>query len=478
MEYKNYFETRNGNYYLYLPSEYTFHLLPESCMPYWTGEKEPDDSYESRKVAFFQQLLKREAKEEFITEYSPIKLKKNLANLNHLLIEVTDGCNLACKYCGYGDLYGNYDKRENKNNTFQNVKLLVDYLQELWHSTENLSFNKVCYIGFYGGEPLINFPLIKETIDYLESLPSHNGMRFEYNMTTNAVLLHKYMDYIVEKRFHLLISLDGNEYNDSYRVAKNGKGSFQKVIANIGSLKEKYPDYFEQQVNFNAVLHNRNSVKDIISYIMEQFGKVPSIAPLSSNGIRKDKMQEFMNMFRNQVESYREAESCMDMKEVVESPDSSMANFFINSYCAQTFRKYGDLFVYEKDKKYIPTGTCMPLKRKLFLTVNGKILACERIGQEYTLGEIIDGKVCLDFDGISRFYKELFDKIIHLCKNCAMSKGCGMCIFHQNSITEKKINCAGYTPKRKLNEVFSEYLYYFENKREAFNKVINETIII
>ena len=142
MEYKNYFETRNGNYYLYLPSEYTFHLLPESCMPYWTGEKEPDDSYESRKVAFFQQLLKREAKEEFITEYSPIKLKKNLANLNHLLIEVTDGCNLACKYCGYGDLYGNYDKRENKNNTFQNsLSAGTNFLFYMkWNTKSNMSF--------------------------------------------------------------------------------------------------------------------------------------------------------------------------------------------------------------------------------------------------------------------------------------------------------------------------------------------------
>ena len=47
----------------------------------------------------------------FKTDYSSEAIKMNLANLRQLLIEVTDACNLKCKYCGYGDLYANYDKR-------------------------------------------------------------------------------------------------------------------------------------------------------------------------------------------------------------------------------------------------------------------------------------------------------------------------------------------------------------------------------
>jgi len=73
-------------------------------------------------------------------------------------------------------------------------------------------------------------------------------------MTTNAVLLDKYMAFLVENEFEMLISLDGNRYNDSYRMFKTGKTSFDKVVANVDRLYTKYPSYFKDKVNFNSVL--------------------------------------------------------------------------------------------------------------------------------------------------------------------------------------------------------------------------------
>lgn len=141
---------------------------------------------------------------DFKTKYSPDKIKINLANLRQLLIEVTDSCNLKCRYCGYGDLYDNFDKREAKQQQFSNVKLLVDYLAELWGSAYNISYDKNIKIGFYGGEPLLNMRLIKEIIEYLKLLKGLN-VHFSYNMTTNGVLLNKYMDFLVENKFSLLM---------------------------------------------------------------------------------------------------------------------------------------------------------------------------------------------------------------------------------------------------------------------------------
>ena len=476
----NIIKSAHGYYYIYIPNSNSFHFLPVECIPYWTNEKAPDGSRFSDKVIYFKNLLNtKDEKAEICIEYSSLKLEQNLANLNTLLIEVTDGCNLSCKYCGYGELYGNYDKRENKNNTFTNVKSLIDYLNKYWQSDNNFSYNKVCYIGFYGGEPLMNFPLIKETIEYLNTLQTKNKLRFEYNMTTNAMLLDKYMDYIAQNHFHLLISLDGDEFNDSYRVTKNGKASFPMVVRNIHLLQNKYPDYFKQYVNFNAVLHNRNSVKSTISYIKHKFDKIPSISSLSTNGIRRDKHKEFINMFHNPIESYKEAEHCDEFSNwQIQTPDIYKGNYFVSTFCGQTFKSYSDLFVYERDKKYIPTGTCMPLKRKLFLTVNGKLLACERIGHQYQLGEIIGNKVCLDFTQISEFYKRLYGKIIHLCNNCVMHKGCGMCIYHQDKLDKEKINCKAYLPKNKQNQLYAEYLSFFEKKRDAFDYIINKMIVV
>ena len=54
--------------------------------------------------------------------------------------------------------------------------------------------------GFYGGEPLLNMNLIKQIIEYIDSLPKIENTYFIYNMTTNALLLDKYMNFIVEKK--------------------------------------------------------------------------------------------------------------------------------------------------------------------------------------------------------------------------------------------------------------------------------------
>lgn len=142
----------------------------------------------------------------------------NLIKLKQLVFEVTDACNLHCKYCAYSELYDGYDQRDNTNMSFQKAKLVIDYLQNLWKNNCYQDMESSVTISFYGGEPLLNMEFIKEVINYIESLPN-TGRIFKYSMTTNAILLNKYMDYFVEKNFFLLISLDG----DVWGIKPNGK---------------------------------------------------------------------------------------------------------------------------------------------------------------------------------------------------------------------------------------------------------------
>lgn len=132
----------------------------------------------------------------------------------------------------------------------------------------NVSYNNEIGISFYGGEPLIAIDLIKEIILYIESL-NIKSLSFSYYMTTNSYLLDKYMSFLVEKQFHLLLSLDGNKVSNSYRVTKRNNSSFEKVYENICLLNKKYPEFFKTNVEFNSVLHNRNSVLQTSSFPYE-----------------------------------------------------------------------------------------------------------------------------------------------------------------------------------------------------------------
>lgn len=86
---------------------------------------------------------------------TPAQIYYSLANLRQITFEVTDACNLKCKYCGYGEFYDDYDRRSNKMMPFTMAKQVIDYLVPFWQSPANMSADKNVYISFYGGEPLM-----------------------------------------------------------------------------------------------------------------------------------------------------------------------------------------------------------------------------------------------------------------------------------------------------------------------------------
>ena len=87
--------------------------------------------------------------------------------------------------------------------------------------------------------------------------------------------------YLVDKDFTLLISLDGDEEEQGYRIDHAGNNSFQRAFNNIMLLKEKYPSFWENNINFNAVLHNRNGVERVYKFYKEHIGKMPMISPIN-----------------------------------------------------------------------------------------------------------------------------------------------------------------------------------------------------
>lgn len=187
----------------------------------------------------------------------------NVINLSQLTFEVTDACNLKCKYCGYGDLYGDYDERENKKMPIEVAMKLLEYLYQHWSLPSSSSHKKKTYISFYGGEPLLNMEFIKKIVTRIEQW-NLSQCDFIFTMTTNAVLIDKYIDFLLKHNFRILVSLDGNEYNDGYRVDHFGKNSFSIVYKNMKSIQKRYPVFFEQNINFNAVLHDKNNYGDLI----------------------------------------------------------------------------------------------------------------------------------------------------------------------------------------------------------------------
>lgn len=403
---------------------------------------------------------------------------QNLINLRQLVFEVTDNCNLHCKYCAYAELYQGFDPRKNVDLPFHKAKLTIDYLQDVWNKNCFQDMEKTLTISFYGGEPLLNMEFIKQVVTYTENLPQ-TGRIFKYSMTTNAILLERYMDYLVEKNFYLLISLDGDEQGQSYRTDHAGNNSFQRVYQNIMQLKEKYPLFWKNNVNFNAVLHDRNGVERTYNFYKKYIKKTPVISPVNPTGIRKDKENEFRQIYCNIPKEICQSSNCKQIENelFIRAPRIASLINYIHRHSGNSYRNYLQLSI-DREKLFLfSTGTCTPFAKKMFITVNGKILPCERISHDYTMGQVTDTEVLLNYELIAEQHNRYTSRYLKQCKLCAISKHCRICVYQEDEIGGGNNNCSSYMTENQLETEQFEILSYLGKHPDLYRRIFNEVSI-
>ena len=117
-------------------------------------------------------------------------------------------------------MYSGYDQRGNKNLDINAAIEVWNQVNTVIKKQKSVRTNDKLIIGFYGGEPLLNFEFIRQIASYIKQT---SVVDIQFNMTTNAMLLDKYMDFLIQEDFSLLISLDGDYDGNSYRVTADNK---------------------------------------------------------------------------------------------------------------------------------------------------------------------------------------------------------------------------------------------------------------
>lgn len=400
-----------------------------------------------------------------------------LQHLHQLVFEVTDRCNLKCKYCGYGELYCSYDERKSRDMPLDKAQRLLDYLGGFWRELYTDMNPHRLSVGFYGGEPLLNVPFMKEVQRHLSA--HYSGFIVpEYNMTTNAILLDRYMDYLVEHDFSLLISLDGDEEGQGYRVDHGGKNSFSTVIKNVLLLRDTYPEYFKKKVSFNAVLHDKNGTQKLYDFFKSTFDKLPMISELNNSGIRVDKQEQFRELFvSKQADLYHTIEPETLISEMFyDIAETKNLYLYLEGFSDNIYRSYVDLLPDKSKMSYLQTGTCIPFSKKMFLTTNGKILACERIDQKFALGYVTDEGVNLDFNEIARTYNRRYLLLKNQCMQCYRKKTCLQCMYYIEDIDGTPV-CSGYMDKEGFDSFRNDQEKYLARHPYLYKKIVDELTI-
>lgn len=200
------------------------------------------------------------------------ELKYNRENVvKSLCLHVSHDCDLNCRYCFASG--GTYNT-ERDIMSYETGKKALDFL------IENSGHRRNLEVDFFGGEPLLNFDVVKKLTLYGEELNEKYNKNIRFTITTNGThLTDEIIDFINDHMSNVVLSLDGRkEINDKMRPNRGGKGSFDKVVPKFQDLIEKRGDK-EYYVRGTFTNENLDFSKDAMTFRELGFDKI-SLEPV------------------------------------------------------------------------------------------------------------------------------------------------------------------------------------------------------
>lgn len=241
--------------------------IPERAVKALSGKYSESDLNET-----WKELYELKKQDIFCSKDSFKKYAKcNLdAPIKSMCLNIAHDCNLRCKYCfaSQGDFGG---KRELMS--YEVGKAALDFLVRNSGSRHHLE------VDFFGGEPLMNWDVVKKLVEYGRHLEKKFDKHINFTVTTNGTLLDdEKIDYINKEMHNAVLSIDGRkEVNDAMRTRVDGTGSYDEIIKNFKKLVSKRNGK-EYYVRGTYTRYNLDFSNDVLHLADEGFGQI-SVEP-------------------------------------------------------------------------------------------------------------------------------------------------------------------------------------------------------
>ncbi|SHH14161.1 thioether cross-link-forming SCIFF peptide maturase [Tepidibacter thalassicus] len=221
------------------------------------------DKYSKEKIIEAYNEMKELEKEELL--YSDDEYEHHPSFVNRkpvvkaLCLHVAHDCNLKCKYCfaSQGDFGG-----ERKLMSYEVGKKALDFLIENSGNRRNLE------VDFFGGEPLMNWDVVKKLVEYGNERAKEKNKNFRFTITTNGVLLDdEKIEYINKNMHNVVLSLDGRKkVHDDMRPTLNNKGSYDLIVPKFKKLVENRSKDKYYYVRGTFTRENLDFSKDVLHF--------------------------------------------------------------------------------------------------------------------------------------------------------------------------------------------------------------------
>lgn len=389
-----------------------------------------------------------------------------------LTIELTGNCNLRCKYCIYNDYYEGNRSFNTSNIDFETAKKAIDYVYS--HSNKERMA-----ITFYGGEPLLNFKVMKQCIDYCLTYVKHPNLHFSF--TTNLTLMtEEIANYVAQiPNMSILLSLDGpEEIHNRARVNRDGKGSFSDAFNGLKLLATAINKYKMATIMFNAVLMPPYTTArfDMINKFFESLDFLPDGTEVQATyPVAGSIPDSYLSELEKCGETNIEETTWIDWakKEANNNLDFSKMQNLYSSLLRTGLTRIHNRPLYEKPMGYSHyNGCCIPGRRRLYVCTDGSYKVCERVGNAPSIGHVDTG---IDAETVKQYYLADYEKkSIPDCSRCWAVNLCDICYaqcYDEKglNITRKKKLCAGI--RERYLELLRDYYELIESQPELIKEV-------
>jgi uncharacterized protein len=363
---------------------------------------------------------------------------------------------------GRADAYFNFDNLRRHSSRQMKWETAHNAIREFLAHCQDV---KELAISFWGGEPLLNFPLIRRVVEYIrKECSSHQNIAF--NFTTNASLItQEISDFLVQNDFRIMVSLDGPQHiHDQYRVTSGGQPTFQKTMAGLLRLR-KSKQYYEKNVHFNCVLTPKTNFSDVLSFF-------------SNSEILSEQQNVNFTMVTNYLDPFFQKYGNYSLEQVAD-----LRNAYIKAVRNKLSFNKQYIRLFERDmvrlfkrprtkllKVVHPNGCCIPLLKKMHVDIDGNIHLCERVPHCNPLGNVNANGI--DFAAVVELIKEYTENSLNECRHCWAVRLCSACFLY--SIKDNKwhgairnANCEAV--RQNLLSNFRVYSSVLETSPRAFD---------
>lgn len=398
-------------------------------------EREQNDHIDAQTEEMTIKKIKVLRKNGFLLNNRPEKiihgqdrfLEYRLNNcVQKITLQVTQNCNFRCAYCIYSEQKNPLQrKHSNKKMSWETARTGIDFL--IAHSSAKDSVN----IGFYGGEPLLEFQLVKKCIEYCNSITE--SKEITYSITTNGTLLNdEKIEFFAMYNVPLLISLDGPSqiHNKQRRYKSDGSGSFDTIWNNLMRIKEKYPEYY-QSIRFNCVVNPQNNLKNLDDFFTYN-------DTIKNNSVIFSTLNEaYSNTRHLPSKDYYHTKEYELFKTFLWKM-GYMKEEYISAIAKRDYSTYKTKFDKLKRARPFgiegyPGGPCIPGTTRLFIDIDGNFFPCERVSELSSIMNIGNLEEGFKTDHIRRLLN-VAQTTEEECKDCWAQRHCNACLVMSDNI--------------------------------------------